>query len=529
MMKVYIRSFVLIILLFVQRDMVAQNTIAAYDLQQEKELFEKDAHRYPLYSSVKPFQPGFDSILFPAKIIESKKFWKRILNDQPFILYQDEKNSFFLNPVISLTGGTASSNKIQESTLHFGRGFHGGALFNKKWQIDFSFVENQSRLPAFLDSFNRENYRILPGVGQVKVNDENNYDYSYTNGFVRWMPNSKFSATLGHGQHFLGEGYRSLFLSDNAYNYPYLQVNLNTKHVHYMVMFNQYTNLFKEYGETYQRKWSATNFLNIAVTKRFQLGLFQGVIWQDRDSSGKRGFDVQYLIPTTIVRPIEFSQGSADNTFLGIHGNYRIKPSVLGYFQFFLDDINIRETFKNDKQHINNKYSFQLGLKGLHEVSGLLMRWRAEYNYSRPYNYGHRKPEQSYTHYQQALAHPLGANFHEAIVTYDVVFGRWYGSLIAQHARIGREDRIGFNDGNNLFGGEENVPEFGTKTLQGDKQDQTCLQGTAGFIVNKAWRTGLEINFLYKNQQSKSTSRNFQTTWIQVGIVTRLRNQYLDF
>ncbi|MGZ5255489.1 MAG: hypothetical protein ACXWV4_13705, partial [Flavitalea sp.] len=277
------------------------------------------------------------------------------------------------------------------------------------------------------------------------------------------------------------------------------------------------------------RKWSAKNYLNIAITKRFQLGLFQGVIWQDRDSSGKRGFDVQYLIPTTIVRPIEFSQGSADNTFLGIHGNYRIKSSMLAYFQFFLDDINIKETFKNDKQHLNNKYAFQFGLKGMYDYSGMLMRWRAEYNYSRPYTYGHRKPEQSYTHYQQALAHPLGANFHEAIITYDIVFGRWYGSLVAQHARIGREDRMGYNDGNNLFGGEENVPEFGTTTLQGDKQDQTCLQGTAGFILNKAWRTGLEFNFLYKNQQSKSTSRNFTTTWIQVGIVTRLRNQYLDF
>ncbi|MGZ8534744.1 MAG: hypothetical protein ACXWV4_04360, partial [Flavitalea sp.] len=256
-MKFQTRLCILIILVIFQGTSYGQNSIAPYDLQMEKSLYEKDPQRFPLYSSVKPFQPGFDSILFPSSIQEPKKFWKRMVNDQPFILFQNDQNSFFLNPVISLAGGTSSSNNITESSLHFGRGFQGGALFNKKWQIDFSFVENQSRLPAFMDSFNRENYRILPGVGQVKVNDENNYDYSYTNGFVRWMPNSKFSATLGHGQHFLGEGYRSLFLSDNAYNYPYLQLNLNTRHVHYMVMFNQYTNLFKEYGDTYQRKWSA--------------------------------------------------------------------------------------------------------------------------------------------------------------------------------------------------------------------------------------------------------------------------------
>jgi len=87
MMKLNLRSLFLIILIFVYRTSLAQNTIAPYDLQQEKDLFDKDVYRLPLYSSVKPFQPGFDSLLFPANIIEPKKFWKRIINDQPFILY----------------------------------------------------------------------------------------------------------------------------------------------------------------------------------------------------------------------------------------------------------------------------------------------------------------------------------------------------------------------------------------------------------------------------------------------------------
>ncbi len=517
----------LTLLLLASLNSFGQNTIAPYDLEQEAFLVKQE--RLPLYSSVRPLQFNFDSTFKYQETPALNKFRKRFLTDQPLIAYNDKNTEFFLNPVIDVMLGSSNSNNVSKSTWHFGRGFHGGATFNKKWQIDFSFVENQSKTPYFLDSFVNNSYRSLPGLGQVKVTDDRTYDYSYTNGFLRWMPTNKFSATLGHGQHFLGEGYRSLFLSDNAYNYPYLQLNLNTRHVHYMVLFSQYTNLFKKFNDTYQRKWSAMNYLNIAISKRFQLGLFQGVIWQDRDSTGKRGFDVQYLIPTTIVRPIEFSQGSADNTFLGIHANYKVGKSMVSYFQLFLDDINIRETFKNNKQHINNKYAIQLGLKGYNDFSDVNLRWRIEYNYSRPYTYGHRKIEQSYTHYHQPIAHPVGANFHEGIFAADLTYKRWYGTFLGQYARVGRDDKQGYNDGNNLFGGEDGVPELGTKTLQGNKQNQVTVQAVAGFILNRSWRTGIEARVFYKDQKSVSGGASNSTTWFQVGIVTRLRNQYFEF
>ena len=44
---------------------------------------------------------------------------------------------------------------------------------------------------------------------------------------------------FGHGKHFIGDGYRSLFLSDNSFNYPFLRIETKLGKL-------QYTNLYAE-------------------------------------------------------------------------------------------------------------------------------------------------------------------------------------------------------------------------------------------------------------------------------------------
>ena len=42
-------------------------------------------------------------------------------------------------------------------------------------------------------------------------------------------------------------------------------------------------------------------------TKKFQVGLFDEVIWLAKDTNFTRGFDVQYLNPLIFIRPLEFT------------------------------------------------------------------------------------------------------------------------------------------------------------------------------------------------------------------------------
>lgn len=514
----------ILIITILHHQVYAQNIIAPYELENEFRVLSNDSVQSAVNSSIRPLEFSY----FGTDSLPRLSFFRRIMNDQPLFLGNNEHARFVFNPVITLQAGKAKGSNDNKSTYLSSRGFRLAAEFGKQWQVDISFVENQAKYPGFIDSFARANGNILPSLGLARRYKETGYDYSYTNALVRWTPSRKFSSSLGYGQLFLGEGYRSMFLSDNSFNYPYLQLNLRLPKLHYMVLFSQYINTFRSYAGSHQRKWSASNYLNLTLTTKLQVGLFQGVTWLDSDAEGKRGFDVLYLVPFTVLHPIAFSQYSADNTFVGLHGKYQLKKNMVSYFQLFIDDLNIQETLKNKKQHINNKYSLQLGVKAFHRIPQGVMRTRIEYNYSRPYTYGHRKIELSHTHYQQALAHPLGANFHEAIFTSDINYKRWYTEFSGQFAVVGRKDNGSFPTGNDLFGGEANVPMLGTVTLQGRKENLFTVNANVGYILNRSWRTSLQAGVFYKRSGFEDNLSN-NLTWLQVGIVTKLRNQYFDY
>lgn len=56
-------------------------------------------------------------------------------------------------------------------------------------------------------------------------------------GYVSYSSNKHFNFQVGHGKHFVGDGYRSLLLSDNALNYPYARITSTFGKL-------QYTNLY---------------------------------------------------------------------------------------------------------------------------------------------------------------------------------------------------------------------------------------------------------------------------------------------
>ena len=76
----------------------------------------------------------------------------------------------------------------------------------------------------------------------------------------------------------------------------------------------------------------------------------------------------------------------------------------------FINMFHVRQSMFPLKDKLN-KYGYQLGLKG--KISSL--KYLFEYNQVQPYTYGHRTILQNYSHMNQALAHPLGANFKEYI------------------------------------------------------------------------------------------------------------------
>ncbi|MFD2148192.1 hypothetical protein [Mucilaginibacter antarcticus] len=210
---------------------------------------------------------------------------------------------------------------------------------------------------------------IVPGQAYDRSFGKNTKDWSDVTAIISFTPVKYLNVELGQDRNFIGDGYRSLLLSDFASTYPFLKLTGTLGNVKYMAMWSHMTDPARpafQYTNGYKRKWGVFHYLDWNVNKRLSVGFFDAVIWADRDSvsGGKRGFDVAYANPIIFLRPIEAGNGSPDNAMIGVNAKYKITNGVTAYGQFYLDEFRAQDFFAGDGS-IKNKYAWQIGLKGL--------------------------------------------------------------------------------------------------------------------------------------------------------------------
>jgi hypothetical protein len=411
-------------------------------------------------------------------------------------------------------------------------------VFNNKFSFNLAVITNINQYPKYLDSviFSKydksdpsSNKYIIPGENAAKLNN-NRFAYTNFNFNLTYTPSKHFLIAGGYGKNFLGDGYRSLLLSDNSNNYPYIRLQARLWKLTYNVLYNRYTNNFwYEVDGKPQPKYSTIHYLGFN-TKKFQVGLFDEVTWIAKDTNFNRGFDFQYLNPLIFMRPSEFAVGSPDNAMVGFNLKYKIYKKGFIYGQLALDDIYLKKSADAHQQFYGNKYSLQLGIwnKDIFNVTGL--SYRLEWNGVRPYVYGHGvggNISLNYTHYYQSLTEPFGANFNEFISLFNYAKGRWYGTLENLYTIRGENPGVPYNNGEDLWGGEEGVPTYGSKTMQGIKTKYFYNQLTAGYLINPANRLGVEASIAYRSR--KSSIVNESEVYFSFGIKTSLYNLYHDF
>ncbi|MEX2380561.1 MAG: hypothetical protein WD530_07440, partial [Vicingaceae bacterium] len=207
----------------------------------------------------------------------------------------------------------------------------------RKWRAGFTYLHSRGKYLNYQDEFIREN-RVLPAMGVSSGSGTIQADYY--NAHLGFNPNNIFDFELGYGRNFIGDGHRSLLLSDFGQASPYLKIQTTFWNLQYTNLFAIHENIFNVEGEPdfYQRKYSATHFLDWKATSWLSVGLFETVIWQHNQGNYNRGFDVNYLNPVIFYRPVEFSTGSSDNVMVG--ANLKITPTKqhVFYFQLLFDE-----------------------------------------------------------------------------------------------------------------------------------------------------------------------------------------------
>ena len=272
-----------------------------------------------------------------------------------------------------------------------------------------SIIDNQERDPLYVRAW-EDKYQSVPGAGYYKNFKGTGFDYFDARGYFTFNVTKYIDVAFGYDRNFIGNGYRSLFLSDFSNNTLFLK--LNTR----IWKFN-YQNLFMELHQTEPRgpdrllrkKYAVFHHLDVNVTKKLNIGLFEGVMF-----GRSNRFEFGYLNPVIFYRSIEQQNGSFDNSVAGIDFKLNMLKQVQVYGQFLLDEFNLREIRKNDGWWAN-KWGLQLGAKYINAFGLKNLDLQLEHNRVRPYTYSHRDSIANYSHYNQPLAHPLGANFSEMI------------------------------------------------------------------------------------------------------------------
>ncbi|SVD49387.1 uncharacterized protein METZ01_LOCUS402241, partial [marine metagenome] len=118
------------------------------------------------------------------------------------------------------------------------------------------------------------------------------------------------------------------------------------------------------------------------------VSLYEAIIWRINHAPGNKGFDINYLNPITLLRPIEFSLNSPDNVLAGLHAKYKLSFKTYFYGQLVLDEFTL-DAMKNNNGYWANKFGYQLGAKMYDAFKFDNLILQAEYNFVRPYTYSH--------------------------------------------------------------------------------------------------------------------------------------------
>ncbi len=352
----------------------------------------------------------------------SKKPFLKYLYQQKSDFYSHHSSAFdlHLNPVIYF--GLGKERGVDGMNYINTRGVELRGMIDNKIGFYTYLTDNQARFPSGISDqiYGRG---AIHGEGFWKFFKEDGVDFLSARGYITFNPTKHTNVQFGHDKHFVGNGYRSLILSDNASSYTFVKASVQVWKLRYSTMFadmiaDVYTqaNGVPRVGE-YPRKKMAHHHLSVNIGKHFNIGLFESVIYSD---STYQGWDLQYLNPIIFYRSVEQSLGSGGaNALLGLDFKWNFLRRFSLYGQFVLDEFVLSEV-KAGNGWWANKQAGQLGLKYINVGGVSNLDLQLETNIVRPYMYAHDRKETSYTHYHQPLAHPMGANFTEfiAIVRY---------------------------------------------------------------------------------------------------------------
>lgn len=484
----------------------------SFSLLTERELAAKDSS---VHSSVKPYIHFYSEKY--KHVADSHPVFKYITED-PFldrvfrtdligVSSREKKFSVKVDPILNFEFGRDSEDTIRRSLYTNTRGFIASGSLGKDFYFETMLVENQSVFPNYIESYNRA-LGIVPGQGRWKAFKSRGFDYTFSSGFFSYQPCKNINIQAGHGKQKIGQGYRSLFLSDNAFNYPYVRITQQ-----YFKGRVQYTNIYASLmnlvsasekivpntERLFQKKAASFQHLSINFTKWFNLGFFQGLMWQVGDKNNVQHFEWQYFNPVIYTNLGFYGLNNRNNILAGSELNLKLTNRISLYAQAIVDDLS-------NTRVVGNGFGYQAGIKYFNAFKVKNLFLQAEYNeasesaYTSPIT---DTSNQSFSHFNQNIAYSPG-NGRELTGILDYKFQR-----ICFNARYSYQSVTVFNK-------EFYLNQYVNLKL--------------GYTINPAYNANISIGLLYRNQDYLLPGLpDNKTAYVYLSFKTSLFNSYYDF
>ncbi|MEQ8910550.1 MAG: hypothetical protein RIC95_15245 [Vicingaceae bacterium] len=437
-------------------------------------------------------------------------------------------------PVVDVLSGQDLTQ--EELANRFGFGAQLAADY-RKWKFRALYLNLNA---DYLNYQNRyiDSKKVVPGMNVARGTSTINSDF--IDAFVQYKSRRFFTFEAGYGRNFIGNGYRSLLLSDFGNAMPYFKLETSFWKIKYTNLFAMQQNIYGVEGRPswFQRKYTATHFLDWQIVDWLSIGIFESIVWAGNEGNYQRGFDAQYLNPVIFYRPVEFSLGSSDNALLG--ANLKVTPSKTQkfYFQLLFDEFLLDELradlnqYRNPDQDIQsgwwaNKYGIQAGWQGANDFGIKGLSHLIEFNIVRPFTYAHTNPSQAYSNYNQSLAHPLGANFQELVSRIQYRKNRWAISLQYNNSLRGVSP-VGTNFGDNLeLSNQNREKEYENYIGQGISSRTQMADAKVSYLLKPKWNLTASLGYFWREEKSDFT--HYKDQLIYLRLRTNLFNRYFDF
>jgi hypothetical protein len=436
-----------------------------------------------------------------------------------------------INPVVY--AGAGQDSRRDDNLFVNTRGVEVRGMVDRRVGFYTYLTDNQMILPSHVFDWQKETL-VIPHEGFWKgYKDGSGVDFLQARGYITFEATRHINLQFGHDRFFIGNGHRSMIYSDNPPPALFLKGNVKVWKLNYFFLVNRFTadvtgNIsgLTSSGR-YPDKFMALHHFSFNIGKKFNLGIFESVVFSPDDSVSQGKFDIAYLNPIIFYRAIEQQNGSSDNVLLGLDFKWNALKKVQIYGQLALDEFLIDNVRKGNGWWAN-KFGAQLGLKYIDAIGVSNLDVQGEMNVARPYTYSHGTAYGNYSSYRQSVAHPLGANFQEliGIVRYQPLpkLNLTAKLFLIQTGR----DTTGVNWGGNILKvNTTRQQDFNNTIAQGIKNDIVYGSFTASWMLKH--NLFIDASYTARKSESPVALYNTNTTVASVALRWNIAQRLYEF